>query len=662
MPSGLPSAFDMGSALADFFASERKIANVLKELMRPVKKGTGISVKLRFERTLQVVRDTADRELKILLSLDSAKKPTALHHFLAGMLMQGAPVFTTNFDCLIERAYLHEKPTGPLTIIDRERGTARCRRSSFSFALSQKVFRPPRRHFLYKLHGSLHQLRTTGTGLQRIGNWQTETVGATLDRIGRDSVAARMEINKEKVLWRELRGRTLVVVGYSGLDDFDVVPALERAIRKHCIAGMVWIFHDNVANIALRSWVTSGRYKLPGILTPVIRASGTKAYVIAGKTVEVISALFSHWSGSRNPATAIPDFDPKTVMRHQPYKNLSLAARRFTAGRLCESAGDFSHADLLYRKCLAAAGFNGHDSLRIRGSALARRGYIAWVRGDNRRALRLLNAALDLMKRSHICESIASVTNQIGFVHMSRGELDQALTQYKEALRFFRKLKNRASIAKALTNIGIIHRRRGEFRKAESLFKRALATSTAIRDRDGMARDLGNLANAYGGQKKYGLALRNAQKAFKLAEQVGQGQIMAVQAGNIGVYQRRLGHLSDALVSQKQALALNRKLGRSEGVHDAMSNIGAIVGEQRKYTKSVRYLDRAISRAKKLGDIEGLAEDFEMRADVMARWGKSEAALKDWQKSARYFGRLGNQTRAAEVKSKTVRQERGLKR
>jgi tetratricopeptide (TPR) repeat protein len=655
VPSGLPSALDIGSTVSEFFAITSTGAQVLQKWIAPGGTSSGLNVALRFERLLQVVRDTGDSELALLRCLDRAKKPTGLHDFLAQMIVWGAWVFTTNFDCLIEQAYLSKKPDGPLCVIDRELNSRQCRNASF--ASVSKVHRSEKKHFLFKLHGSLHRFNSSATGCRRIGRWQTETINGTLDNIGNNALAAKLEANKERVLYRTLRGRTLVVLGYSGLDDFDIIPSLERAIRKGILRRILWIFHDASGRINLHRWSANLRLntKLPGALGQAIQESRATAYVAQGKTSTVVQSLFRHPLPNAI-IPMIPRFNSDALAKLEPYKDMSTSERRFAAGRLCESVGDFSHADTFYRQAIVDAGsVKERRALQVKGLAFSRRGYIRWLKGDNKKAFALWKQGFDFAQQARSPQAIAAITNQIGLAHMNRGELDDAFRQYHAALKLFRKLKNQPSIAKVLTNIGIIHRRRGELKKARLYYERALAVSTAIRDRDGMARDLGNLANIYHHQKCYKMALKKAEQSLKLATQLGNKQIMAVQIGNIGVYLRRLGRLNEALKALEQALDRNRAIGRSEGIRDAIAEMGVAYGEQHKCSKALRFLTRAIALNRKHEDIEGLAENLDHRGDVFSQQGQSRRAFNDWKASCKLFARLKNHTELNAIEQKLMK-------
>ncbi len=162
---------------------------------------------LRLERVLQIVRDTVDPGLQLLDCLEEVVEPNANHILLAHALEQGHYVFTTNLDSLIERAGHHLGFETPARITEGE----------FSIDLATERALP-----LLKLHGSIR--RFDGH------SWSDSkaSVMATLDAIGRGWAPEAGGSDRWQILKEVLQDHELVVIGYSGYDDFDVGPMLSR--------------------------------------------------------------------------------------------------------------------------------------------------------------------------------------------------------------------------------------------------------------------------------------------------------------------------------------------------------------------------------------------------------------------------------------------------
>lgn len=162
---------------------------------------------LRFEDIFQAVQRFHDPSLKILDALFARGSPSSTHHALALHLSKGNPVFTTNFDTLLEQV----APNIPVLINESD------------YQEPDLLDKP----FIGKLHGTVGSL-----------NLSSELPCATIDRILNDFAANQ---HKWALFARVIKQMPLVVIGYSGSDDFDVMFALRQIASTFPI---VWINHS----------------------------------------------------------------------------------------------------------------------------------------------------------------------------------------------------------------------------------------------------------------------------------------------------------------------------------------------------------------------------------------------------------------------------------
>ena len=160
-----------------------------------------LSERVRFEFILQVVMDYLGDLSFITEIFNQDIAPNVDYHFnLARMLKNNLDVvFTTNFDKQIERAY--EKLYG-----ENEKPHTYFKKKEFDNAINLNKITG-----LVKLHGSIDD---------------QETLGITFDGI----VPKNNETSQSKILQRGLGQGALIVVGYRGLDLWDVVPVLEETL------------------------------------------------------------------------------------------------------------------------------------------------------------------------------------------------------------------------------------------------------------------------------------------------------------------------------------------------------------------------------------------------------------------------------------------------
>ncbi|MDE2344710.1 MAG: SIR2 family protein [Betaproteobacteria bacterium] len=158
---------------------------------------------VRPETFFKYVYDLAQSELlEYLKRVLASDKPNSVHLFLATALSAGNHVITTNFDRLIERA-----------------GTRLG--VQFNRYVSSLSVRKATAGTLFKVHGSIDS---------------SHSLKVTIDQIGLGLNSQRSSMIKE------LTGRrTVLVLGYSGYDQLDVMPALATCAYTR----LIWISHDS---------------------------------------------------------------------------------------------------------------------------------------------------------------------------------------------------------------------------------------------------------------------------------------------------------------------------------------------------------------------------------------------------------------------------------
>jgi len=188
---------------------------------------------LRFEHIMGLFQKFIDSEKKILNLISNNKVPNIYHKFLANMIIRGSLVLTTNYDNLIEMSLLElgipkEKIKPVITKKDFE--------NSLYPTLKQGYYN------IYKLHGSLSNCIT--------GEKTQDTIIIDLDRIAHKKYHTFDTIKKNFVS-NVLDKKILFLIGYSGRDDYDIIP-----IIKNCknISKIIWFEHSNSNKIEISTF------------------------------------------------------------------------------------------------------------------------------------------------------------------------------------------------------------------------------------------------------------------------------------------------------------------------------------------------------------------------------------------------------------------------
>lgn len=234
-PANFPIASSIMNAIIDGISPSSDIANSLKKLkIREDGDYAGMSMEyrltgdfIRFEMLIDVISQF-DHDLNVLDAIRYYKTPNLNHYNLAKLAILGNYVITPNFDDLIERAIIN-LGYNPVTI---------CTDNDFSSYILDSKKNDNTIVPVFKLHGSFYKY----TGNKSNKYIVKETLQASLTSILSNNEELSLSKSKHQLLNEIIKlTKTLVVAGYSGSDDFDIVPALKNITPYN----LIWINHTN---------------------------------------------------------------------------------------------------------------------------------------------------------------------------------------------------------------------------------------------------------------------------------------------------------------------------------------------------------------------------------------------------------------------------------
>ena len=198
-PSCLPAGRAMMDAIIDYTCAESEIEGI-KKLKN-----------LRFEALVEIIREKLDDELRIIDFYGLCDKPNTQHLFLADMINKGHFVITTNFDFLIEHALQQ------LGIPDDDIVPVITREDFEEFQDPYEQLEKGKKT-VYKIQGSTKNIITEKS--------TRDSLIATIQAFGSNKEGDnvfQLESFKQPAFANITENRSLVIVGYSGSDDFDIV-------------------------------------------------------------------------------------------------------------------------------------------------------------------------------------------------------------------------------------------------------------------------------------------------------------------------------------------------------------------------------------------------------------------------------------------------------
>lgn len=582
-PSNLPSG-------------RRLLEEILRHVLRDVDRGLALDLAnperrnkrtrgdyLRFESVLEeLTMLRIDPGLEVLRCFATATEPNRNHVFLHQVILAGHTVITTNFDTLIERSLLaHGHPFSQIvTTVDYRR-----------------AFRKTREHAVYKLHGSSLLLSPVSA------RWRdgTSTIKATLTAIGRSEIRPSIDPFKVRVLEQLLRSAEVIVVGYSGQDDLDVLPLLLAISRS---ASYTWVVHSS-----------------------------------ARSSYRMVDACFLHLMKRRRHPYYVNGDGDFLSSRHAFVHALGEEQGRCNEFRLVEVNTD-AFIELLARRLritlpMTPSGPSSSSHFELQGwppggipSPAARHHLAARLFVSSNR----LNEAAAALKRfgnagrsSHRPDLIASAQLEMATLHFRRRQHGPAIRMYRRVLQTASDHQLRA---RASHQLALILMDRGHLQEAWRLLARNRGYFGVGRDHGRLGLTLQAMAMVRTRQGRLQDALNLYERAAVEAAKAGDVHALAGTYHQRAVLNRRMGLFREARLGFAQAIEVAKALGDEGGV--ALSQWGTaqvFIAEGNPRT-AVALLRRSLSSFEHLLDSKNIAGILVTLAEAQYALGERSSARR----------------------------------
>jgi tetratricopeptide (TPR) repeat protein len=561
-PASLPLAAGLVASLID---------PVLKPLALPANLARSIA-KTLVQLRPEVITDVLMEQLGIAAAgplLNALHGlPNPWHIFLAAALGKGCSVITTNFDTLIEKA-CDASGTRYETVV----GTAVEERPSAS-------------SILFKIHGSI--------GGDDARN-ALSSVALAVRQVGRG-----LSIRQTKLLRVLVENRPLIVLGYSGRDDFDILPALLNLQRT---ARGLWIVHESNAPI---KHVAGGARRRSHARPAVECAEAWPGFltVFAGDTGLMMDLLRPKPGFGRPrdipPVAAFPEVEPWSPGSEASTIALMYAlveARAFDLGTrlfahvtklgasshilvshavLLEKDGtDLRSAAIVARRARTASKNAPPD---IRALVLDQSGVIARRRGLHGLAVRFYDQALNVATRSKCPEwLIMQIRSHRAVALEYKNRRAEALREHRCVAEYEKRTGDLRGYAKSLNNIGIVHMNQRQWKPAIAAFEASCALKHDLGDARGIAQSLHNLGKLHYLRGAFDAAEKAFLESLRIRLGRGRDQHGAAQSYvALAHVALEAGKRENAAIYTRRALEAHEKFGDQRGIAQARGLLRAL--------------------------------------------------------------------------------------
>jgi tetratricopeptide (TPR) repeat protein len=626
-PSCLPAGPAMMNTIIEYTCAESEIEEI-KKLSQ-----------LRFEALVEIIRDCLDPDLKIIDFYGLCDKPNIQHFFLAEMIKKGHFTMTTNFDFLIEQALLQsEVSKDDIKVVITKADFEKFNNPNELFEQGKKT--------VYKIHGSTKNIIS--------GEKTKDSLVATIQAFGSNKEGEnifQIEPFKRLLFDNISNERSLVVIGYSGSDDFDVVPTL-KVLEN--LKNVIWINHiqddnnreqiyeiDKSTSQSLKKLAKKFK-KVTQILLEIWRMKNAEhIYRMDVNIPRIISKLMEI-----KPKISLDNFSINAMDWLKI--NIKLPSEMMKYYISYKIYWDLD----IYDKAMACS----ENSLRIaedlgvlRGKAIFLNaiGRIHDAQGNYREALKRYEEALQIAEQLRDLSGKATFLNNIGRIHDAQGNYPEALKLYKEALQIDEQLGDLSGKATSLNNIGSIYKAQGNYPEALKLYEGTLQIVEQLGDLSGKAYSLNNIGVIHYAQGNYPEALKRYEEALQINEQLGDLSGKATSLNNIGEIYRAQGNYPEALKQYEEALQINEQLGDLSGKATSLNNIGVIHYAQGNYPEALRQYEGALQIDEQLGNLSGKATSLNNIGEIYRAQGNYPKALKRYEESLQIAEQLRDLSREA---------------
>ena len=552
-PTNLIPATQFIRYLLELCAPEEEIKNL-------------IAIKsLRYEMIAEIIQRYIDYDLDFMNYIELITQPNLNHFFLANLIRKGHSIYTTNFDYLIEYALKEimdkEEISNIFPVITKN-----------DFIQYQNPYDTYQngKYPVYKLHGAKKNIIT------KINT--TESLVTTMSAFGKGNKFLSLEPYKKKSFLEVCKNNILIVMGYSGRDDFDIAPMLRQLFN---IKKLIWIDHQLNDSIEIFNFNPKQAFVIPKNLSRIERllaeiSSNTEAevYMIKTNTGQLIKNVLWPLLLSDTKLVELPSSEIKDV--ESPISFKKYLDEKFT-----------KIPPLIKWKCTSD---------------------IYLELGLIKDFLHCTEAGLEKARSAESERMESEFLNLLGIYYYNQKDYNKSLQYYEEALKIDEKSKNLPFQAVRLNNIGLIHLEKETFDKALEYFNKALEIGKMRGDYRGMGARINNIGLIYLKQKDYERAIDNFQEALKLDKKIGNLSGRSIRLKNIGdVYKAQKNYL-EALEKYRNSYQIIQKLEDRVGLGKILTEIGKIYSELKDYGKAITNLKKAINYLEEIEDIINLNE------------------------------------------------------
>jgi tetratricopeptide (TPR) repeat protein len=607
-PSNLPPASQLIIQIVKFLCPKAEVRKILN--LR----------EFRLESLLGILTRTLDNDLDILKYYGLCNSPNSIHFFLAEMIKKHNIVITTNFDHLIELALLKlgipkHKIITVITEMDFIRYTA-----------PEKLFSQGK-FPIYKLHGSIKDIISNEETVNSL-----KTTFNTLIK-GRSAFNLFGIDSFKKKLFDHLRSNyTLILLGYSGKDDFDLTPALLQ-IKK--LDKIIWITHTSEIEqeqmLKIEKEQDLSKLELEkglDILIKEIMKKGitSQLYIIKGKTKQILSRINNRFAHESSETLFNLDFERYLI---QNLPNPNYLVKLYNAHRIYHELEHFDDSIRIALKIIEVC--NQKKRLLeweewLLGLAYANTGSGYAEKGELSKSLDYLNKGIKIITKSKNDLELSVFYTDRATVLSSLARFKEALRDYKKALQYAKKNNNQNSLSTIYYNIANLYQNIGDNDQAKTYLEKAKLLAEKLGNIHHLASILNVMGMILANELEFEGAETCYQQALEIFDSIKLESSKIDVLGNMAIMNINLKKHSEAIKLLEQALEICYKyeIDKTDFLY---SNLGKIYIDLEDYVQAKNYYNLALQKSEREGNLLSIGIRMNNLADIDRLQGNFNDAM-----------------------------------
>jgi ATP/maltotriose-dependent transcriptional regulator MalT len=217
-------------------------------------------------------------------------------------------------------------------------------------------------------------------------------------------------------------------------------------------------------------------------------------------------------------------------------------------------------------------------------------------------SIQVAEKALEIAKKNKALEGLKMCYMTLGGISYFKADYDKAIEKFYAAIDIADK-NGELSVKDAgiLGNIGVIYKKQGNLPKALSVQSKALTVFESKNDSMGMSITLTNIGEIYRIQKKYDKALTSYEKSAAIKMNIGHKSGLGIVYNNMGLCYSEQGNFEKAEIYLNKAYLIEKEIGNQVRITETQLDLANHYFLSKKYLKSVKNAEAALSSSKKLG-------------------------------------------------------------